>query len=343
MLVCVVGNFGDKSILTDGQGIKTLELYNSLVKTYGQKEVSKVNLHSKNRIVLALQLLANVIRCKNIIVLVSKNGRKTVIPLLVAYNRIFHKKIFHSLIGSTTHQTLEENTKLVECYNRLAGNWSETNTEKRLLEELGLTNVTVVKNFKNLRVLKSDELSYITNEPFPLCTFSRVEELKGIPNIVRAVNKVNELCGRTVCTLDIYGKVMERYEDDFERLMSEFGENIHYKGVVDFDKSVETLKNYYMVVFPTRYYTEGIPGTLLDSFAAGVPVLSAEWESCYDIMNEHVGVTYTFNDDDALVNTLLYVLRNHSEINKMKKDCLLEASKYSSEEIIKTIGTYLEG
>src|SRR5699024_7195576 len=112
---------------------------------------------------------------------------------------------------------------------------------------------------------------------------------------------------RTVCTLDIYGKVMERYEDDFERLMSEFGENIHYKGVVDFDKSVETLKNYYMVVFPTRYYTEGIPGTLLDSFAAGVPVLSAEWESCYDIMNEHVGVTYTFNDDDALVNTLLYV------------------------------------
>ena len=343
MLVCVVGNFGDKSILTDGQGIKTLELYNSLVKTYGQEEVSKVNLHSKNRIVLALQLLANVIRCKNIIVLVSKNGRKTVIPLLTVYNRIFHKKIFHSLIGSTTHQTLEENPKLIECYNRLASNWSETNTEKRLLEELGLTNVTVVKNFKNLRVLKIDELNFFTNEPFPLCTFSRVEELKGIPNIVRAVNKVNELCGRTVCTLDIYGKVMERYEDDFEKLMSEFGENIHYKGVVDFDKSVDTLKNYYIVVFPTRYYTEGIPGTLLDSFAAGVPVLSAEWESCYDIMNEHVGVTYTFNDDDALVNTLLYVLRNPLEINKMKKDCLLEASKYSSEEIIKTIGTYLEG
>lgn len=342
MLVCVVGNFGDKSILTDGQGIKTLELYNSLVETYGQKEVSKVNLHSKNRIHLALQLLGNLIRCKNVIVLVSKNGRKTVIPLLVAYNRIFHKNIFHSLIGSTTHQTLEENPKLVECYNRLAGNWSETNTEKRLLEELGLTNVTVVKNFKNLKVLKTDELNYITNEPFPLCTFSRVEELKGIPNIVRAVNKINELCGRTVCTLDIYGKVMERYADDFEILMSEFGENIHYRGVVDFDKSVETLKNYYMVVFPTRYYTEGIPGTLLDSFAAGVPVLSAEWESCYDIMNERVGVTYTFSDDNALVDTLLYVLRNPLEINKMKKDCLLEASKYSSEEIIKTIGIYLE-
>ncbi|HEP1805352.1 TPA: glycosyltransferase [Streptococcus suis] len=343
MLVCVVGNFGDKSILTDGQGIKTLELYNSLVKAYGQKEVSRVNLHSKNRIILALQLLVNVIKCKNIIVLVSKNGRKTVIPLLVAYNRIFHKKIFHSLIGSTTHQTLEENPKLIECYNRLAGNWSETNTEKKLLEELGLTNVTVVKNFKNLRVLMSEELNYITNEPFPLCTFSRVEELKGIPNIVRAVNKVNELLGRTVCTLDIYGKVMERYEDDFAKLKSEFGENIRYRGVVDFDKSVETLKNYYMVVFPTRYYTEGIPGTLLDSFAAGVPVLSAEWESCYDIINENVGVTYVFNDDDALVNALIYSLKSPSEINKMKKGCLLEASKYSSEEITKSLGTYLEG
>ncbi len=343
MLVCVVGNYGDKEILTDGQGIKTLEMYQSLVKAYGSKKVCRVNLHSKNRVLLALQLLFNLARCKNIFVMVSKNGRKNVIPLLVAYNKIFRKKIFHSLIGSTTHQTLEEDPKYVKCFNSLAGNWSETNTEKKLLEERGLTNVTVVKNFKNLNVLAPQALQYVKQEPFPLCTFSRVEELKGIPNIVRAVKKVNELCGRTVCTLDIYGKVMERYEEDFERLKNEFGEHIRYCGVVDFDKSVDVLKHYYMVVFPTRYYTEGIPGTLLDAFAAGVPVLSAEWESCYDIMNDRVGITYAFGHDEALVEALLYALQNPVKINGMKEACLLEARNYTSEEIIKKMGTYLEG
>ena len=337
MLVC-----GDREILTDGQGIKTLELYKSLVQTYGKKDVGKINLHSKNKIFLTLNIFIAMFKYKNFIVLVSKNGRKTVIPLMVVFNKLFHKKIYHSLIGSTTHQTLTENKKYVKIFNSLAGNWSETNTEKKLLEELGLRNVSVIKNFKNLRILKTEELEYSNSEPYPLCTFSRVEELKGIPNIVQAVNRVNECYGRTVLTLDIYGKVMNQYEKEFEDLKKKFGDNIHYKGIVDFDKSVETLKQYYMVVFPTKYYTEGIPGTLVDAFAAGVPVLSAEWESCYDIMTDKVGVMYSFNNDTALEESLKYIVENPNNINAMKKECLSEAKKYTPNEVIKAIDVYLK-
>lgn len=342
MLACVVGNYGGKDTLTDGQGIKTLELYNSLVKAYGEKEISKINLYGKNKILLVFELIGALIKCKNIIVLVSKNGRKKLIPLLVSLNKVFKRKIFHSLIGSTTHQTLDEDPKYIKCFNSLAGNWSETLTEKKLLEERGLTNVTVVKNFKNLAVLDPSEMVFSRGEPFRFCTFSRVEEMKGIPDAVHAINEVNRRFGRTVCTLDIYGKVMDHYEEAFEKLKAEFGENVRYCGVVDFDKSVETLKNYYMVLFPTRYYTEGIPGTLLDAFAAGVPVLSAEWESCFDIMNERVGTTYAFGDIEALVEALTYAINNPDKINAFKENCLSEAKEYSSEQIVKTIGEYLK-
>ena len=341
MLVCIVGNFGGQEVLTDGQGIKTLELYNSLVRFYGEKEIGRVNLYKGNKLLLALKLFLYMFRYKNFIVLVSKNGRKTVIPLMVAFNKLFHRKIYHSLIGSTTHQTLDENKKYVKCFNSLTGNWSETYTEKRLLEERGLTNVSVVKNFKNLQIIDQDKLKYIETEPLPICTFSRVEALKGIANIVNAVNKVNEYYGRIVLTLDIYGKVMEHYQMEFEKLKESFGEAISYKGVVDFDKSVETLKNYYMVVFPTRYYTEGIPGTILDAFSAGVPVLSAQWESCYDIMTKEVGIVYPFNDDDALVRSLKYIVENVTVVNKMKTACIEEAKKYTSDEVVKTISEYL--
>ena len=48
--------------------------------------------------------------------------------------------------------------------------------------------------------------------------------------------------------------------------------------------------------------------------------------------------------DINLIDHVKYRIKSpKSIINKMKKDCLLEASKYSSEEIIKIIGTYLEG
>ena len=343
MLVCVVGNFGENDNLTDGQGIKTLELYRALVRRYGADEVCRVNLHRKNKVALALKLLANLARCQNMIVLVSVNGRKTVIPLLAAFNKVFKRRIFHSLIGSTTHKTLEENPNLVACYNSLAGNWSETSTEKKLLEELGLSNVTVVKNFKHLPILKPEQLRYTQQAPFRLCTFSRVEAKKGIPNIVRAVNEVNRRRGRIVYTLDIYGKVEDHYLQDFEELKKEFGDAVRYMGVVDFDKSVETIRPYYMLVFPTRYYTEGIPGTILDAMAAGVPVLSAHWESCYDVMTPEIGLIYDFDSDEALCNALEFALDNTEVVNNKKVQCLAEADRYNPDTVVKTIDTYLKG
>lgn len=343
MIVCIVGNFGDKKVLTDGQGIKTLELYESLKKKYGKKEVSKVNLFKKNKLILSVKLLYQLTKCENLIVLVSKNGRKTVIPFLVLVNKIFKKNIYHSLIGSTTHQTLQENPKLIKCYNQLAGNWSETITEKKLLEECGLNNVKVIKNFKNLNPLEENELIYSSKKPFRFCTFSRVEEMKGIPNVVRAINEINRKHGEIVCTLDIYGYIMDNYKDNFEILKKEFGEAIRYCGIVDFDKSVQVLKQYYMLLFPTKYYTEGIPGTILDALSAGLPILCPEWESCYDILSSDVGVVYKFNNDKALLSAIENCIASPEIINNMKKACLKEAKNYSSVEVIKEIGEILEG
>lgn len=342
MLVCVVGNYGDKKVLTDGQGIKTLELYESLKKRYGYKEVSKVNLFKKNKFILSVKLIYQLIKCDNLIILVSKNGRKTVIPFLVLLNKIFKKNIYHSLIGSTTHQTLQENPKLINCYNQLAGNWSETMTEKKLLEDCGLKNVRVIKNFKNLYPLEENELIYNSKKPFRFCTFSRVEEMKGIPNIVRIINEINHNHGEIICTLDIYGYVMDNYKSDFEILKNEFGDAIRYCGIVDFDKSVQVLKEYYMLLFPTKYYTEGIPGTILDAFSAGLPIICSEWESCYDIISSEVGVVYEFNNDNALLLAIENSIARPEVINKMKKACLNEARKYSSVEVIKKIGKILE-
>lgn len=106
--------------------------------------------------------------------------------------------------------------------------------------------------------------------------------------------------------------------------------------MVDYNNSVDVLKNYFVLLFPTRFYTEGIPGTIIDAYAAGVPVVSAKWESFTDIIIDGVtGIGYEFLNQ----NQLIEILRNIQieKILKMKTECLSQSRKYMPEIIIKTI------
>lgn len=53
-------------------------------------------------------------------------------------------------------------------------------------------------------------------------------------------------------------------------MKKKFPPYIKYCGTVSFDKTTEVLKEYFALVFPTRFYTEGIPGTIIDAFASGL-------------------------------------------------------------------------
>lgn len=64
-------------------------------------------------------------------------------------------------------------------------------------------------------------------------------------------------------------------------------------------------------MFPTLFYTEGIPGTIIDAYAAGLPVISSKWESYGDVIEDNVtGIGYEFGSDDALVEVLEMIKSN---------------------------------
>ena len=169
--------------------------------------------------------------------------------------------------------------------------------------------------------------------PYPLCTFSRVMKEKGIEDAVNAVKRVNEQCGRTVYTLDIYGQVDPSQTEWFEKLKNQFPSYVRYGGLVPFDQSVETLKNYYALLFPTYYEGEGFAGTLLDAMAAGVPVIASDWKYNREIVNEKNGVLFETQN----VHDLTEKMMSMQNIDSLKRNCLQEAKKYSSEAAIKAI------
>lgn len=194
---------------------------------------------------------------------------------------------------------------------------------------MGFENIIVMPNCKKLHILKEEELVYPQCEPYKLCTFSRVMKEKGIEDAVNAVKAVNEDFGRTVYTLDIYGQVDEKQTEWFENLQQDFPEYIKYGGLVPFDKSVEVLKYYFALLFPTRFYTEGIPGTIIDAYSAGLPVIASEWASHADVLSCGDSITYKFADREELYQKLKYCFEHIDTINTCRKECLKSAEKFT--------------
>ena len=161
---------------------------------------------------------------------------------------------------------------------------------------------------------------------------------KGIEDAVNAVNEFNKEKGHTVYTLDIFGPIDPSQSEWFDGLSAEFPEGVNYRGEVRFDKSVEVLQNYFALLFPTRFYTEGVPGTIIDGYAAALPVISSRWESFGDMVEDGVtGLGYEFGNVAELKKVLEEVSNTPDIIEKMRQSCVERAKKYLPENALETM------
>ena len=328
--ISVIGHFGKGKTLLNGQTVKTKIVTDELCKQFGDVEVIKFDTAGGRSALLKapFQCLSALKKTKNVIIFPAHNGLRVYAPLLSLF-RIFFKgrKLHYVVIGGWLPEFLKKRQRLSKRLKTFDAIYVETNTMKRALEEQKFTNISVMPNCKNLKILKPEDLVYPTGEPYKLCTFSRVMKEKGIEDAVNAVKEVNEEAGKIIYTLDIYGQVDSAQVQWFENLQTTFPHYVNYKGVVDYDKSVDVLKNYFALLFPTLYYTEGIPGTIIDAYAAGIPVICSRWESFADIVDDHVtGVGYEYQNQEQFVEILRSL--NSEQFYKMKVNCLQKAEKY---------------
>ena len=154
----------------------------------------------------------------------------------------------------------------------------------------------------------------------------------------------NEALGRNAYALDIYGPVDGNQTQWFDDLRKAFPDYVRYGDCVPFDKSVEVLQSYFALLFPTRYYTEGIPGTIIDGYAAGVPVISARWESFTDLVEDGVtGYGYEFGSVTALQEQLVLAANDPDRILKLKENCLRRSQDYIPRNAVAVLLTNMEG
>lgn len=343
--VAVIGHFGFGREYLDGQTVKTKIVAQELERRFGETQVLKSDTHggAKTLLKAPFHVFRALRKCENVVILPAHNGLRVIAPLLAFERRFFkNRKIHYAVIGGWLPEFLTKRPRLAKALKTFDGIYVETNVMKRALEAQGFANVWVMPNCKYLDALDESELVYPTSEPYKLCTFSRVMREKGIEDAVDAVKKVNERFGRTVYTLDIYGPVDAAQTEWFDALQKTFPDFVAYRGSVPFDKSVETLKDAFALLFPTRFFTEGVPGTIVDAYAAGVPVVSARWESFADVVDdEATGYGYPFDDEAALTALLTRLVEEPELATRLKIACLAKAKAFRPEVALETLAANL--
>lgn len=114
----------------------------------------------------------------------------------------------------------------------------------------------------------------LDSAPLRLVYFGRVDPIKGLDVLIRAIRSAPEL----PLELDVRGIVQAdsgaRHLQEL-RLLADDDRRIHFLEPVPSRDVVDSIRSYHMVVVPSQCLETG-PLVVLESFAAGVPVLGSD-------------------------------------------------------------------
>ena len=74
--------------------------------------------------------------------------------------------------------------------------------------------------------------------------------------------------------IDFYGQKTDTYFDEYLNDI----EIYQYKGVLQPNEVIPTLKRYDALIFPSHYEGEGCPGILVEALLASLPIIASDWK-----------------------------------------------------------------
>lgn len=330
----IIGRVDLGRTMFDGQTVKTRMMYRLLCEMFGENAITVVDtLDYRHRAVgITLKVLHCLLACDDVFVLLSENGRRVLFPLLAFVARHRGVRVYHNLIGGWLARNLDRYPKWASYLNSFEVNWVESSSLAETLYKKGVRNARYLPNFKYL-VPCPDSAKESVGPDYRFCTFSRVTEKKGISDAMQAVEKVSQTYTKGAISLDVYGPVDEAYREEFETLLKHCPHS-QYCGCVTPEESVSAISPYDALLFPTKWELEGIPGTVIDALAAGVPIIACKWGYYNEMLEDGVtGLSYKFGEQDRLVDCIRDFIALGDRTIAMRSGCRERAKAYSPEMV----------
>jgi glycosyltransferase involved in cell wall biosynthesis len=142
--------------------------------------------------------------------------------------------------------------------------------------------------------------------------------------------------------IDFYGPIDHNDKEYFLENVKIYP-NTRYMGVVEQQEVHHVLAEYDIMVLPTKYYTEGFPGSILDAYISGIPVIVTKWKHADEFVDDgKTGFIVPFQYGDVeFIESVLKLYNNYSLLSEMKKLAYEKSKEYGYESAWKKIEPYL--
>ena len=337
------GQYGDGGKIADGQAVRTTIITRELQMRYGKENVGVVNTNGwkKHPFRFLWDSYKLVAKSTKVAIAPADNGSKVFVPLLLFFFFFFRRKLLNIFIGGFLPALLKEKQRYLKMENYFSAVFVQTENILNDLQEIGVKNLFILSNPKRLNTRKKEDLRIWNEKKIKVCVFSRLNEEKGIKYAIDAVNLVNKNLGGQFVKIDLYGLIQPGYEEWLENLIKENSSIVEYKGIIDFDKTVEYLQQYFALLFPTYYYGEGFPGNVVDAYNTGLPIIATDWLYNKDVIkNGRNGILVPVKNSKAIAEAVLELYNDRNMHLEMAKNCLEDSKQYNPDEVLKEF--YLE-
>lgn len=256
--------------------------------------------------------------------------------VMIFFQRIFKKSFANTtilVIGGIFHKTVERFPTFEKRMKGVKGIWVETEGMKEHLLKRGFDNVEVFPNPKS-QTGNCHPKNTQNNNELKIVFFSQISKEKGVEEIIKLVGLLNDTT-KISFKLDFYGHIVPEIKEKFDEFISS-SMNVFYCGVFNATKSsvYQKLNEYDILLFPTKWKGEGVPGILVEAKMAGIAVIASPMNFNKEIIREDMDEGFLLEKDYS--QEMLAIIKRCYEdrelLNRIKTGSYQSRKRYALEE-----------
>ena len=333
--VLVIGYFGHNKNQLDGQTVKTRDVY----RLVNEQTNGKVDYYDTEdfqyRKLSIFKMFWKLISCRTLFYLPAHNNLKYIFRIIFVLSSIFRVRIHYFVVGGWLREFLMSLPIHRWMLSKIEGIHVETKRLKKELEEyFHYDNVDI---FPNFRFFEFNPKRY-ASEKLRVVFMARVNKMKGLDWIFELAEAIEEQHLQDRISITFYGPIFEDDKSYFEENVSRFS-FMEYKGILEPKDIHETLSNYDVMLLPTHYYTEGLPGSVVDAYISGIPVIVTEWKHSREFVEDGVsGFIVPFeNGQKELINKVLLLEKDRNLLNQLQVNALQKRMEFAPPSLEKML------
>jgi glycosyltransferase involved in cell wall biosynthesis len=330
--ILVLGYFGYLNSQIDGQTIKTRNLY-ELLKSKSE-EIGPINFFDTQSLqvgkLFIFKMFWMILLSNKLVYLPAHKNLKYIFPLVAVICMLKRIDIFYFVVGGWLAEYLKNKKLHVFLLGNIKGIFTESEQLfSSLSRDYKFSNITVFPNFRTHSFTPPLQQ---TQTSFKIVFMARINRMKGIEAVFNLAEHIEDnFDNNRPISIDFYGPIEPKEEVYFRDQVDKFT-FVSYQCILEPDEIYNTLSRYDLMVLPTKYMTEGFPGSVLDAYISGLPVIVSNWKYAHEFVDEgETGFVYDLDNEEEFFSFVHKLFMDRKLLKDMKHNAFEKSKLYSSE------------